>query len=1092
MSLSPGALVRVRSRQYLVEAVTPPPEHGQHTLVSLACVDDDAQGERLDVLWELELDARVLDAASWADVHRRGFDPASRFAAYLHAQRWACVTSTDAALFQSPHRAGIRIDRYQLEPLRKALRLPRVNLFIADDVGLGKTIEAGLILRELILRQRVRRVVVAAPPSVVTQWREELDERFGLSFVTFDRAFVNLRRRERGWATNPWTTHSRFIISHALLRDEDYAAPLRDWLHDASLGPALLILDEAHNAAPASGSRYAVDSKLTRAVRELAPLFEHRLFLSATPHNGHSNSFAALMEILDPQRFCRGVKVRRALLNDVMVRRLKSDLAAAGEESFPRREVHELTVDGLPPDHPSLTLPALLDRYAAALEAAAGDSRAQRNSAAVMTLGLQKRLLSSVEAFARTLAVHRRTVLARAEKAAKAPPAQTELVTDAPGPDDEAGALDDATRAALEDDSARALSESTPAPADDARALLDEMSRVAETARHAPDPRVEALVEWLRERCCPGLPRAGDPPPAVAPQWSRRRVLIFTEYADTQRWLARVLREAVAATDEAESRVGVFHGALGDDEREALKRAFNAEPDDHPLRVLIATDAAREGVNLQNHCADLFHFDVPWNPSRMEQRNGRIDRKLQRAPVVHCHYFAFAQRPEDHVLRVLVRRAETARRELGSLPAVLERRLTAALDKGLRRKDLPDVQRALEVDDAPATAASEDDSAVGAASAANAKAELEATREAAALDERLNELGRILDRSRAHLKLDEETLEATVSSALRLLGAPPLEAMEPLAPPAGSKAKPVPRWRFPELDKVRGADPTWAEALDALRPPMPAEMRHRVAEWRRKTPPRPVVFRDPGVMDRSVVHLHLEHRVVRRLLGRFLAQGFVHDDLARACVLPSSSAVHRVALLGRLSLYGPGASRLHDEVLAVTAQWTGEATERAKPLVAYRETTHRDALDELDAALRAPEAGDFPPTLLERFARSAAGDVAELLPALATQATIRAEAARSMLDRRAADESKKLTELLEGQRAQITREVERLKASDDPRQATLPMEGLEGDAARQREADQRYWSRRLARIEVELADGPREIRAHYGAQALQVTRIGLV
>ena len=174
-----------------------------------------------------------------------------------------------------------------------------MNLFIADDVGLGKTIEAGLIIRELLMRQRIRRIVVAAPPSVVLQWKEELDQRFGLTFVAFDRDYVRRMKVERGYAVNPWATHSRFVVSHHLLRDEEYAATLRDWL-DGDHGDALLVLDEAHNAAPASGAKYAIDSQFTKSVRELAPLFEHRLFLSATPHNGHSNSFSSLLEVLDP------------------------------------------------------------------------------------------------------------------------------------------------------------------------------------------------------------------------------------------------------------------------------------------------------------------------------------------------------------------------------------------------------------------------------------------------------------------------------------------------------------------------------------------------------------------------------------------------------------------------------------------------------------------------------------------------------------------------------------------------------------------------------------------------------------------------
>src|SRR5205814_5524478 len=137
--------------------------------------------------------------ASWGKVAEKGFDPPNIFSAYLHTLRWNCVTATDPKLFQAPYRAGIKVDAYQLDPLRKALRLPRVNLFIADDVGLGKTIEAGLILREMILRQKVRRVVVAAPPSIVPQWQMELERRFGLLFQIFDRDYVLDMRRQRGY-----------------------------------------------------------------------------------------------------------------------------------------------------------------------------------------------------------------------------------------------------------------------------------------------------------------------------------------------------------------------------------------------------------------------------------------------------------------------------------------------------------------------------------------------------------------------------------------------------------------------------------------------------------------------------------------------------------------------------------------------------------------------------------------------------------------------------------------------------------------------------------------------------------------------------
>src|SRR5258707_4287435 len=161
LPLAPGRVARVRQRFYLVDEVIPPPKPTDSTLVRLSCVDDDAQGQRLEVLWERELDAEVMTGEAWDSISRKGFDSPSIFSAYLNTLRWNCVTATDPRLFQSPFRAGIKLDAYQLEPLQKALLLPRVNLFIADDVGLGKTIEAALIARELLLRKKAREILVS-------------------------------------------------------------------------------------------------------------------------------------------------------------------------------------------------------------------------------------------------------------------------------------------------------------------------------------------------------------------------------------------------------------------------------------------------------------------------------------------------------------------------------------------------------------------------------------------------------------------------------------------------------------------------------------------------------------------------------------------------------------------------------------------------------------------------------------------------------------------------------------------------------------------------------------------------------------------
>src|SRR3972149_1486 len=241
---SPGQIVRVRARTYLAEHSASDPPDSEFGLGGLACLDDDAQGEKLEVIWDIELDTEILDREAWKAIGAKGFDDPRLFGAYVHTLSWNCVTATDPKLFQAPFRAGIRIDAYQLEPLRKALLLPRVNLFIADDVGLGKTIEAGLIASELLLRRRVREVVVACPPSMLYQWKDELETRFGLTFEILDRAYLERIRQERGYGVNPWTTFPRFLVSHRLLVDEAYAGPLRAWLDNLRPG-SLLIFDEA-------------------------------------------------------------------------------------------------------------------------------------------------------------------------------------------------------------------------------------------------------------------------------------------------------------------------------------------------------------------------------------------------------------------------------------------------------------------------------------------------------------------------------------------------------------------------------------------------------------------------------------------------------------------------------------------------------------------------------------------------------------------------------------------------------------------------------------------------------------------------------
>ncbi len=1057
-----GQIVRVRSRQYLVEEVVEPPQAGQDTLVRLSCLEDDAQGTEIQVLWEREVDCQVRSESSWKEIAKRGFDRPSLFAAYLNALRWNCVTATEPKLFQAPYRAGIQIHAYQLEPLRKALLLPRVNLFIADDVGLGKTIEAGLILREMILRQKVREVVVACPPSVVLQWKDELESRFGLTFVVFDRKFVLARRRERGYSVNPWKTHTRFIVSHSLLRDEAYAGPLRDALGDFKSG-SLLILDEAHNAAPATGSRYAIDSEFTKTVRQIAPRFEHRLFLSATPHNGHSNSFAALLEILDPQRFCRGVAVRGQVhLDAVMVRRLKEDLREI-EGGFPKRIPVQVDIAGLSADAPELLLSRLLDEYAELRERRLADAtRSQQVASALVLSSLQKRLLSSFEAFHRTLRVHRRTVERQAREAEtqrpgpSPDPRQLTLLEEAPGGDDDRAEVPEDQVQDEEDAQMEAATAATLSRGKGPASLLtreldivERMFKAADEARGVPDRRIVWIANWARENLCP------------RGRWNDRRLLIFTEYADTKRYLDQQLRAAIVGTDRADQRIRTFHGGMDEESREEVKRAFNSDPREHPLRILIATDAAREGVNLQNHCADLIHFDLPWNPSRLEQRNGRIDRKLQSAAEVRCCYFYYPQRAEDRVLQALVKKTETIRRELGSLSHVLERRVSRALSGGIRHRETVRIVKAIE------------DESLSAEARATVEEELESARERRTeLKGEIQVLQGMLKSAEEHIGFDEDHFRDAINQSLGMLGS---EGLQPLESHE--------MWTFPALDQRPGADPTWMETLDTLR--VPRRRDEKPWEWRKTAPLRTIVFKAPQRMDEGLVHLHLEHRLAQRLLGRFLAQGFIHEDLSRACVSLTKDPLPRVVLFGRLSLYGPGAARLHDEVVAVAARWIDPEV-RKGALRPFAAEDRSSTLDLLAVSLGKPSIHRVPKEALKGLASSVERDVRELGEVFSRQGETVAERAIEKLRSRGEKEARDMAKILDAQRERIDKTI-----SKTDQQTLIAFKDYDADEKRQLDADRKHWRKRLAALAKEREEEPARIRLAYEVKARRAEIVGI-
>lgn len=1033
---SQGDIALVRQRQYLVEDVVTPAEPDEATRVDLVCLDDDAQGRQLSVLWELELGARVLQPESEGLGEVFAIDPVSRFAAYFHALKWSQVTATRADLFQAPFRAGIKLLDHQLTPLKQALELPRANLFIADDVGLGKTIEAGLVMTELELRQRVDFVLVICPASLCLQWRGEMEKRFGQQFEIAGRDFVARRRRERGFGVNPWATHNRFIVSYQTLRRPEYREPLLVHLGSRKK-KSLLVLDEAHTAAPANASFIAVDSNITKMIRdELTSRFENRLFLSATPHNGHSNSFSALMAMLDPQRFTRGVPIeaQSKALAAVMVRRLKKDLQTLGKSDFPHRLVVRQVIAG--EDHPEVELSTLLAKYSKLMKPAKGRGR-------LVFINLQKRLLSSIDAFHRTLNAH----ATRVEEGTATKDVQLDLrVVTGRRPQDEdedAYGVDDEQRDA-EDAAEVAAASVGISPEGEARDLLDQMLTLARKHRHQTDGKAALLVNWIQSNLLNGK------------KWLPRRVIVFTEYGDTMRYLQRTLTQAFEDTSLGDERVGIFHGGMGDVSREELQAAFNGDPEKQPIRILIATDAAREGLNLQNYCEDLFHFDVPWNPGRMEQRNGRIDRTLQPAEEVRCHYFVYPARAEDAVLQKLVEKVETIQRELGSLGEVVITRIEKALGRGIDAATLEELTQAEELPERAETT----------------RQELETQRaDIKALKKGVDDARKILNRSRQVMDYREELLLDAVNEGLALAGATPLK-------PVSEGVEGQTAYELPTLPS------SWDRTLDTLRRPR----RRDESEWDwRKELPQPVVFKALDRIGETRVHLHLGHPFVQRILSRFLSQGFGAQDLSRVTIVPDDKIGEPKAVaVGRLSLFGPGAARLHDELIVVSAPWreSGEGDH----LVPSGDAEDDKIIERLEQALvNVRGLSAVPSALKQRLANTAAKDFSTLWPNVRDEADGHAHEAAQLLQSRGEKEAEDLKQILLSQRKNIEKQL---------KQQLNLFPDLEADATKpqreQLESERDDMQKRLGRIEQEITTEPGELKALYNVSLKRLVPVGLV
>ena len=860
-SPEPGQLVEVRRRQWVVADLQTSPIRNGHSspqhFVTLSSIDEDSLGEQIEVVWEIEPGAHIIERAGLPSI--TGQDETERLEAFLDAVRWGAATNADRGFLQAPFRSGVSIEDFQLDPLVRAIDMARANLLIADDVGLGKTIEAGLVIQELLLRHRARSVFVVCPASLQEKWRVEMLEKFGLEFKIVNTDYVKELRRSRGIHANPWMSFPRLITSVDWIKSGEPLRMLRDILPVRATYPRkfdMLVVDEAHNVAPAGSAHYALESQRTQFIRKIAPHFQHRLFLTATPHNGYTESFTSLLELLDDQRFSRNILPDDKQLSQVMIRRLKSFLVDKnGNPIYPKRNLQALSV---PFTADERAIHKVLDSYCKSREKTC--QKAGASGTSFVNRLLKKRLFSSPAAFASTLEKHHSTLTAA--KARPEPDGMADRILRKAILKAEEDYADDGQAEAAQNEAVEeATKRSAPATEEELR-LLSRMRDWAQSASHKADSKGRAIVEWIESN----LRSEG--------QWNDRRVILFTEYRTTHQWLHEIL----ASHGYGGDRLGMIHGGMDQEERENVKAAFQTNPQDADIRILLATDAASEGIDLQNYCNCLIHIEIPYNPNVMEQRNGRIDRHGQKHDEVliwHPADGGAASRDtlgghKDDIIRALVK-LEAMREDMGSVNPVIAPQM-ADLVEGTRR---------------------ELDTREAEARAAKAKRYVRAERE---IKDRIEKLHERLLETQKDFHLTPERIYAAVKTGLALDKRPPLKPVELKNAPSGTVF---------EMPTLSGS---WARCMEGLRHPYTEKIRpitfdHRVAKGRD-----------------DVVLVHLNHRLVQMCLRLMRAEVWAQRDVKKmhridVRSLPTSGLDElAVAVVSRLVVTGGRHHRLHEEL----------------------------------------------------------------------------------------------------------------------------------------------------------------------------------
>lgn len=621
----PGDLVKARGREWVV---LPETRADLMRLRPLGGAEDDATL----IYLPLEPDPPVAATFDLPNPET----PGSQEAALLLRDALRLKLRAGAGPFRSVGNINVEPRPYQLVPLLMALKLDTIRLLVADDVGIGKTIEACLIARELIDRGEIERFTVICPPHLCEQWKQELDEKFSISAEvvrtgTATRLERGLRPDESIFEVYPYTVVSLDYIKSDRRRN--------DFLRAC---PDFVIVDEAHTCVRSNTNTRHQRYQLLKGLADREPK-RNMVFLTATPHSGDDVAFHNLLGLLEP-KFTRLAELpegderrslRRALAGHLVQRR-RGDIDewkdAAG---FPVRESREATYR-LTGDWGQIFNDVL--GYARAMvEESEGGTKLQQRMSWWAALALLRCLSSSPAAASLAL----RTRLRSAQTGSE---------------DQQIEVLDQSARETVMDEAADdslSLNESVPAgtlealdePDGEAEELRQLIERADALRGPKQDPKLKALIREVRKLISEGF-----------------KPVVFCRYIATAHYIGEELRGALP---KRKTHVLVVTGELTSDQREERVEALG-ELEGVVTPVLVATDCLSEGVNLQRHFDAVIHYDLTWNPTRHEQREGRADRFGQASPAVRTLMLYGQDNPVDGaVLRVILRKAQKIRKELG-------------------------------------------------------------------------------------------------------------------------------------------------------------------------------------------------------------------------------------------------------------------------------------------------------------------------------------------------------------------------------------------------------------------------------------------